>query len=79
MEEDEEGVDSEEVGAEDPERLRLQEESEVVKKIGDPMLPSEEECLEAGVGFVSELDQRNGTTGGTQGKKEIYQNMRGII
>eukprot|EP00973_Karenia_brevis_P075141 10438961-Karenia_brevis.AAC.1 len=43
VEEEEEGTDEEEVGGEDPERIRLQEDSEAVKKIGDPMLPSDQE------------------------------------
>eukprot|EP00973_Karenia_brevis_P085849 11907973-Karenia_brevis.AAC.1 len=41
-----EGVDEEDIVGEDPDRIRLQEDSEVVKKIGDPMLPSEQEVKE---------------------------------
>eukprot|EP00973_Karenia_brevis_P044343 6142521-Karenia_brevis.AAC.1 len=39
----EEEMEEEEAVGEDPERLRLQEDAAVVKKIGDPMLPSEQE------------------------------------
>eukprot|EP00973_Karenia_brevis_P080855 11216482-Karenia_brevis.AAC.1 len=42
---EEEMVEEEAVG-EDPERLRLQEDAEVKKKIGDLMLPSEQEDTE---------------------------------
>eukprot|EP00973_Karenia_brevis_P022682 3122576-Karenia_brevis.AAC.1 len=35
-------MDEEEAVGEDPERLRSQEDAEVVKKIGHPMLPSEQ-------------------------------------
>eukprot|EP00973_Karenia_brevis_P076658 10648007-Karenia_brevis.AAC.1 len=40
---EEEGMDEDGEVGEDPERIRLQEDGEVVKKIGDPMLPSEQE------------------------------------
>eukprot|EP00973_Karenia_brevis_P012165 1650604-Karenia_brevis.AAC.1 len=42
--EDEDGM--EEGIGEDPERLRLREDGDVVKKIKDPRLPSEEEVKE---------------------------------
>eukprot|EP00973_Karenia_brevis_P070592 9813126-Karenia_brevis.AAC.1 len=39
-------MDEEETVGEDPERLRLQDDAEVVKKIGDPMLRGEQEVKE---------------------------------